>query len=185
MRWLAGYYRGAYRNDIGFWFATVVLLTVAMYKLAGWIAGVETGITFQGVWDEVEPPKLEPAHDTIIRALDVVTGREEVWCQYPIAQVEEAVELLNGLYGGQKLFWRQGEERPDRRAERLAHEARERERRRYITRPLVHKSVPIYRNNSYPPVILAWADTREEALALQQEFMRQGISTTVPGIGAY
>ena len=117
-----------------------------------------------------------------ILVYDTVTGTEELWCSYPIERVMSTVESLNELYNPLKLFWQRGDIRPDVALARQ----REAERARYITRPLERKGVPIYRNNTWPAQIIAYALTHEAALALQEQLMREhGISTTVPGRGAY
>lgn len=128
--------------------------------------------------------QLVPVGATVICTLDSVTEQEGVWCLYPIETIDEAIRNLNELYGGQKLFWKNGDVRPDVLARAQQEDAAQRERARYITRPLERRGVPIYRNNSRSLEIIAYAPTHEAALELQQKLMRErGISTSVPGEG--
>ena len=125
------------------------------------------------------PPPAPPELDILV--FDTVTGLEELWCSYPIERVTSTVASLNELYNPLKLFWQRGEERPDRALARQ----QEAERARYITRPLARKGVPVYRNNTYPAQVIAYAPDHAAALRLQDMLMRErGISTTVPGEGA-
>lgn len=120
-----------------------------------------------------------------IMSLDTASGLESLWCHYPWEAASSAVDELNSYYAPLKLFWLEGDERPDLAEARRAELERQREGARYITRPLTRRGIPIYRNNTRPAEIVAVAPDRASALKLQAEYALRGVSTTVPGEGVY